>query len=441
MRDILNKALSLIKESNHEGQINVFMENIKTCSFTSGKINELTEGNTASVGIKIIDKEGKTANSVTNIITEDGILDAVKKCLSLVKYCEPEENNGISNEKDFINLDWTYDQDTENVSLDTIMEMAKSLEEKARAIDKRIQFVRNSKIETKSNNIIFANTNDVFKEGKYTLAMAQISLSAVEEGKSSMGFEFDINRSYKLIDLDKVAKNVAKRAISGLNAVILNSGRYDIILSPYVSASLLGVMGMALSGENVCKGKSFLKDKIDTKIANENVTLVNDPINKTSPSAASFDNEGINTKEFSFIEKGVLKTYAHNIYSANKLNTKPTGNAFASSGNPIPSINAINMHMTPNSSLDEVMNSGKTLYINNVMGLHTADPISGRFSIQISGQVVENGEFKESFRGMTMAGTALELMENIEKIADDFKSMGSTSGSTMLIKNMSVGGK
>ena len=38
------------------------------------------------------------------------------------------------------------------------------------------------------------------------------------------------------------------------------------------------------------------------------------------------------------------------------------------------------------------------------MGLHTADPISGRFSVQISGRVIENGEFVGSFRGMTLAG-------------------------------------
>ena len=75
------------------------------------------------------------------------------------------------------------------------------------------------------------------------------------------------------------------------------------------------------------------------------------------------------------------------------------------------------------------------------MGLHTADPISGRFSIQISGQVVENGQFTKSFRGMTMAGTLQEMLENIVMVGSDFKYMGSVAGSTTLIKNMSIGGK
>jgi PmbA protein len=75
------------------------------------------------------------------------------------------------------------------------------------------------------------------------------------------------------------------------------------------------------------------------------------------------------------------------------------------------------------------------------MGLHTADPVSGRFSVQISGRILEKGEFIGSFRGMTLAGTIPELLENIDDISSDFKYTGSISGSTMLIKNMSVGGK
>jgi len=89
----------------------------------------------------------------------------------------------------------------------------------------------------------------------------------------------------------------------------------------------------------------------------------------------------------------------------------------------------------------KIMNQEKALYIESIMGLHTADPVSGRFSVQISGRILENGEFTGSFRGMTLAGTIPELLENIDDISSDFKYTGSISGSTMLIKNMSVGGK
>ncbi len=87
------------------------------------------------------------------------------------------------------------------------------------------------------------------------------------------------------------------------------------------------------------------------------------------------------------------------------------------------------------------MNVPKALYVTNIMGMHTADPVSGRFSVQISGRLIENGEFVRSFRGMTLAGTLEELLNNLEYIGSDFKYLGPIAGSTMLIRDLSVGGK
>jgi PmbA protein len=258
-----------------------------------------------------------------------------------------------------------------------------------------------------------------------------------------MGYEFDIRQSSRLIRSEDIIKNSVELAVAGLNAEVLQSGRYDVIFSPTVSGMLLGVLSSPLSGENVFKGKSFLKDKVGSVVANKKVSLVHDPMNGSAPYVSSFDAEGTNTKKFDFIRNGVLMTYAHNLYSAEKMDCKPTGNAFASLGGN-PSIGTINMHLLSTNTRNDILSgykSEKALYITQVMGLHTADPISGRFSIQISGQVVENGQFTKSFRGMTMAGTLQEMLENIVMVGSDFKYMGSVAGSTTLIKNMSIGGK
>lgn len=441
MKDIIQKSLEYIKSKKLKGIINVFVENEKNVSFSLGKIDELTEGEKGNAGIKVIDNEGRVATSVTNIITEQGLLEASEKCCELVKYSEPDEFNDISNQKEYELIDWAYDIDTENTTIDKIMEMAKQLEDKAKSLDDRIKFVRKSNVSSSISKLYFANTNNIFKKAHYSNASAVISLSAVEGEESSMGFGFELKQSIRLIDIDLIAKEAVDNAIGGLKAKILNSGRKDIILSPFVTAQLLSVLMTPLSGENVCKGKSFLKDKIGEKIANEKVNLIHDPMSGSAPIVSSFDNEGINTKRFSFIENGVLKTYANNIYSANALKTEPTGNAFASPTNPLPSLGSLNMHLVSNSTRNRILNSGEALYVTNAMGLHTVDPISGRFSIQISGRVVREGNLEESFRGMTMAGTVQEMLNNIDLIASDFKYIGYVSGSTTLIKDMSVGGK
>ncbi|HOT31555.1 MAG TPA: TldD/PmbA family protein [Petrotogaceae bacterium] len=446
MKEIINKVLDYISSNNLKGQINIGTAISKKASFSNGKLEELSQGERSAAGILLMDDDGRIAAANTNQLDQDSLLEAVKNAAALVKYSQPDNGNIISSDKAFTFLDWCFDIDTKNLTLDEITENAKDMEIKAKGMDKRIQFVRGSSFETEVSKRIFANTNGVYKESVSTSAAAEIMLAAVQGESSSMGYEFDIRQSSRLIRSEDIIKNSVELAVAGLDAEVLQSGRYDVIFSPTVSGMLLGVLSSPLSGENVFKGKSFLKDKIGSTVANEKVSLVHDPMNGSAPYVSSFDAEGTNTKKFDFIRNGVLMTYAHNLYSAQKMNCQPTGNAFASLGGN-PSIGTINMHLLSTNTRNDILNGyrtsdcGKALYITHVMGLHTADPISGRFSIQISGQVVENGHFTKSFRGMTMAGTLQEMLENIVMVGSDFKYMGSVAGSTTLIKNMSIGGK
>ncbi|MDN5342813.1 MULTISPECIES: TldD/PmbA family protein [Oceanotoga] len=441
MKDILLNICENTKQKGFDVQINVFISKEKKASFSNQKLEELSEGEKGTAGIKLINKDGKKSTSTTNIITEEGIKEAIEKAIEMNEFSEEDSGNIISDQKDFEFMDWTYDKTTAEIELNDIIEMAKELEKKALSLDDKIKFVRGSSVETSTIRNYFVNSNKVFKQSYFTVAEASITLAAIYEEDSSMGFDFDVQSSIRNINLDRIAKNACEKALSGLNSTLLNSGRYDIILSPFASAMLLSVLSTPLSGESVYKGKSFLGGKLEKQIASKKVTLLHDPMNGSAPIMQSYDNEGINTSRFNFIEKGVLKNFAHNLYSAKKLGMKPTGNAFASSNSGIPIISTINMHLMSTSTRKNIINKEKALYITQMMGLHTADPISGRFSIQISGQLIENGEFTKSFRGMTLAGTLSELLENIEEIGSDFKYMGSIAGSTTLIKNMSIGGK
>jgi len=441
IKSIMEKAMNMIKKEGFKGQINIFSIESKNASFSNGKLEQLAEGEKGTAGIKVISADGRIATSSTNILTEKGIIEASEKAMAMVKYTEKDDGNDISDDQKFTYIDWAYDTDTKDMSLNEVMEIAEELEKKAKNADNRIMFVRGAEYETDLTRIHFANTNGLYKNALHTNASSSISLAAIEGGNSSFGFDFEVAQSYRLVDIDRIVKSAVEMAISGLNAEVLKSGRYDIIMSPLASAMFIGTLTTPLSGENVFKGKSFLKGKVGEKVANGSINLIHDPMNGSAPIIASFDNEGTNTSRFNIIENGILKSYLHNIYSAKKLGTKPSGNAFASIDSPNPSIGTVNLHFIANKTRKAILDVPKALYVTNIMGMHTADPVSGRFSVQISGRVVENGEFVGSFRGMTLAGTLSELLNNLVSIGSDFKYLGPVSGSTMLIKDLSVGGK
>ena len=75
------------------------------------------------------------------------------------------------------------------------------------------------------------------------------------------------------------------------------------------------------------------------------------------------------------------------------------------------------------------------------MGLHMADPITGDFSLGISGSLIEHGEITRSFRGVMMAGNIFDLLGNIEKVGSDFIFLGSSGAPSVKIKSMKISGK
>jgi len=81
------------------------------------------------------------------------------------------------------------------------------------------------------------------------------------------------------------------------------------------------------------------------------------------------------------------------------------------------------------------------LYITDVLGMHTANPVSGDFSIGASGLLIENGELTSPVKGVAVAGNLKEVLADIDAVADDLTFRGGKGAPTLRIKAMSISGK
>jgi len=75
------------------------------------------------------------------------------------------------------------------------------------------------------------------------------------------------------------------------------------------------------------------------------------------------------------------------------------------------------------------------------MGMHTANPISGDFSVGATGFWIENGKKLYPVREITIAGNILELMKNVDAVGSDLCFSGRIRSPSLLIKELSIGGK
>ena len=81
------------------------------------------------------------------------------------------------------------------------------------------------------------------------------------------------------------------------------------------------------------------------------------------------------------------------------------------------------------------------LLVTDLMGMHTANPISGDISVGAAGQWIEGGKPAFPVRGVTIAGNVEQLLKLIVKVGDDIRFTGHCGAPSVLISEMAISGE
>ena len=273
-------------------------------------------------------------------------------------------------------------------------------------------------------------------------------------GVVSDGKEMSNDYQIKLGQLDKLdTDSLVKKAIDGakekLGGEVAPTGQYPVVFSPEAMTSLLGVYSGIFNSEAAQKGLSKLSGKEGEVIAASCVTLIDDPFHQENPEPMNFDAEGSPTHKKAVIEKGVLNTLLYNLKTAAVAGKKTTGNASKAGYDAAVGIRPFTFYLEGGELTEEelLQKAGNGVYITDLSGLHAgADAISGDFSLQSAGYMIENGVKTTYVKAFTVAGNFYELLKNITALANNShlpRAMGSTTfgAPTTLVEGLSVAGK
>ena len=251
------------------------------------------------------------------------------------------------------------------------------------------------------------------------------------------------------IDADELTKKAAEAAMQKLGGDVAPTGKYPVVFSPEAMSSLLQVYSSIFSSEAAQKGLSKLAGQEGQVIAADTVTVVDDPFHKDNPEPMNFDAEGSPTHRKNIIEKGVLNTLLYNLKTAHKAGKKTTGNASKGGYTSPVGISPFTMYLAGGEmSEDEMLEKvGNGVYITDLAGLHAgADSISGDFSLQSSGFMIENGKKAGYVKSFTVAGNFYDLLKNVTAVASNVtlpRAMGKTTfgAPTTWVDGLSIAGK
>ena len=163
----------------------------------------------------------------------------------------------------------------------------------------------------------------------------------------------------------------------------------------------------------------------------------------------NFDAEGSPTRCKKVVENGVLNTLLYNLKTANIAGKKTTGNASKGGYNTPVAVRPFTMYVAPGEmsegGLLEMADNG--VYINTLEGLHAgANAVSGDFSLQSAGYLIENGKKTTHVKSFTVAGNFYEMLKNITAVANNVElpmALGMTAfgAPSVLVQGLSIAGK
>ena len=298
------------------------------------------------------------------------------------------------------------------------------------------------------SKIDIALVNSYGLELRNTVGMCGSYVQAVVNREGEAEDEFEFCEGISGDEYQSLSSKAMSGALQKLGALEIESGKYDIIFSGKTMKNMLGTFSSVFSGKQAYEGLSLLNGKVGEKIAADCITLVDDPMREGSTMQTSFDGEGVATYRKNVIENGVLKTLLYDIATAKKVGQASTGNGHRGSYTSPVSISPYNFYIKGSDKpLDSLVASVKKgIYITELKGLHAgANAITGDFSIESAGLIIEDGKLGGAVKSFTVAGNFFELLLSIESISDkvDFSipSLTSFGSPDVLVRQMSVAGK
>lgn len=244
------------------------------------------------------------------------------------------------------------------------------------------------------------------------------------------------------LDVAGIVADVRQRLLDSFGAEPLSTGQWPVIFEPRVGVDLWELLSQAVVGDAVQKGRSFLATKSGKTVGSNRVTVRDDGRLAGGLATGPTDAEGVPTQTTPVIEAGVLRGFLHDTESAARAGTASTGNAGRSGFASPPGPGTTNFYLAPGrgSARQLLTETPRAFLVRDLIGMHTADPVSGEFSVGAAGVLWEKGRVRRAVKGVTLAGNLLDLMAKIDAVADDLSWQGAIGSPTFRVTGLSIGG-
>lgn len=407
---------------------------IVTVETQRGDISFAEESMSEGIGVRVI-ANGAIGYSSSN--DPDRYEDSVKAAITCAKARGRDPNlRGLPKPKQYRNVRGIYDERVSDIRLDQCMDIAAGMVEGARK--DRAASVTFGKFSSIVSDTAIVNSNGINVEDSETMVYGYIDVIIKEGDLVSTAFDYEVSRNLDK-DFSNVGVSASNLARSSLKAVPIENQTTTVLLGPFAFSDILeATLLSSVNAENVQKGRSGLSGRIGQRIAAEGLTIIDDGLMEGGLGSSKSDDEGVPSQQTVIVNDGVLESFLYDTYTAARENRESTGNATRPSHSASPGVGPRNIRFEYPRS-DVISETDKGIYVTSIIGAHTANPISGDFSVECRNAfTIEDGNMVSPIKSMMISGNIFDLMSKIDGMGRDDRMVGVVISPTVKVSNVRV---
>ena len=410
-----------------------------------GETEEIRRTGPFGAGMRVF-RDGRSVSAAT-AKTDPANLDKVLcRLLDNVSLVDPDDANGLP-DADLLCPEGgpdlqLHDAKAAAMTVEEALEMARVCEQAAFDADPAIKNSSGAGVGVGFGQGWIYNTDGLAAE-ELTSSVSIWASPVAEDDKGNKKSESWWHQACHLSDLeaaDAVGKVAGTRTARMLGAVKAPTGKFPVIFVPQTAGALVSTLFESVSGTSVYRKSTFLGDKEGQRIASELVTIIDDPHRVRGVSSRLFDGEGVACMPMTLLDKGVLKFFPCDTFSARKLGRKTTGHSsrgLAGTGG----VGSSNLYlMGGDKPLDELMaQMGDGLLVTSFIGFGF-NMATGDFSRGVEGFWIKDGKLDHPVHEISVSSNLGTMFEAVVGVGNDLEFREGTDSPSLLLGEMTVSG-
>ena len=379
---------------------------------------------------------GRTARSTTNKLDDESLKRVVQSSESLAKVQHPDS--------DLLTVSDSCGASAREAlpSRHFAETAAVTPQQRAETVKKIVSIADKHKLTTagivSSSESVEAVFNSRGLNDWHTQTSSEISITML--APDSSGWQKANSPNVANLDATALAEIAARKAIESANPRETPAGKYTVILEPAAVLDIVGFMFFDFGGLAVLDQRSFLNNRVGTKLFGDNINIWDDVAHPLQ-SGVPFDGEGVRRQKVQLVENGVIKRLVYARATAEKMKHSehkdkvgpiaPTGHGF-----PLPNemgeapMNIVFSETPKPSSVDQMISSTERgVLVTRLWYIREVDP----YEKILTGMTrdgtfyVEDGKIRHGVLNFRFNQSLIHMLSNVESMGAPARASGEES--------------